>query len=174
MSKKIAEQAAGLAAPLALGMGFEVIDAEFVKEGPDWYLRVFIDKRGGVRIDDCESLSKELSVALDKEDIISQPYVLEVSSPGIDRPLKAGADFIRHAGEKVDVRMLPGRLKTVAAEGAPGAPKKNSLPSAGNDTVTGILNRLEDNRLYIDGENGGQFSMAMEDVKSVKRAISFK
>ena len=73
--------------------GLELVDLEFVKEGANWYLRVYIDKEGGVSIDDCEAVSRALEAKLDETDPIEQAYVLEVSSPGIDRPLKKGCGF---------------------------------------------------------------------------------
>ena len=87
--------------PTVEHMGYEFADIEFVKEGPNWYLRVFADKEGGISIDDCELISKELEKILDENDPIEQAYFLEISSPGIDRPLKKKADFInRIAGSR--------------------------------------------------------------------------
>ena len=80
--------------PIVAERGLELVDLEFVKEGANWYLRVYIDKEGGVSIDDCEAVSRALEAKLDEKDPIEQAYVLEVSSPGIDRPLKKDADFI--------------------------------------------------------------------------------
>ena len=81
--------------PVVERMGYEMVDIEFVKEGPNWYLRAFVDKDGGVTIDDCELISKELEKVLDENDPIEQAYFLEISSPGIDRPLKKKEDFIK-------------------------------------------------------------------------------
>lgn len=86
-------------------MGYELVDVEFVKEGPNWYLRIFIDKEGGVTIDDCEAVSKTLEKIFDEKDPIEQAYFLEISSPGIDRPLKKKEDFIKYNGEMVDVKL---------------------------------------------------------------------
>ena len=82
--------------------GFELIDVEFVKER-DWYLRVYIDKEGGVDLDDCQMFSEKLGAVLDRESFINDRYVLEVSSPGLDRVLKKPRDFIRERGKSVDV-----------------------------------------------------------------------
>ena len=92
--------------PVAAGCGYELYDLEFVKEGPDWYLRIYIDKsEGGVTIDDCEIVSRAVEKLMDEEDPIDRSYILEVSSPGIDRALKKDADFDRYAGLAVDVRL---------------------------------------------------------------------
>ena len=91
--------------PTVTEMGYELVDVEFVKEGPNWYLRIFIDKEGGFTIDDCEAVSKTLEKIFDENDPIEQAYFLEISSPGIDRPLKKKEDFIKYNGEMVDVKL---------------------------------------------------------------------
>ncbi len=91
--------------PTVTEMGYELVDVEFVKEGPNWYLRIFIDKEGGVTIDDCEAVSKTLEKIFDEKDPIEQAYFLEISSPGIDRPLKKKEDFVKYNGEMVDVKL---------------------------------------------------------------------
>ena len=91
--------------PTVTEMGYELVDVEFVKEGPNWYLRIFIDKEGGVTIDDCEAVSKTLEKIFDEKDPIEQAYFLEISPPGIDRPLKKKEDFIKYNGEMVDVKL---------------------------------------------------------------------
>ena len=73
---------------------FELVDVEWVKEGANWYLRVFIDKEGGITVDDCELISRAFEEILDKEDYISENYIFEVSSPGLDRPLKKENEFV--------------------------------------------------------------------------------
>ena len=77
---------------------------EYVKEGSSWYLRAYIDKEGGISIDDCELVSRALSDLLDQEDFIEEAYILEVSSPGLGRPLKKEKDFKRSLGEEVEIR----------------------------------------------------------------------
>lgn len=83
---------------------FELVDVEYVKEGSNWYLRAYIDKAGGITIDDCELVSRALSDLLDKEDFIETAYILEVSSPGLLRPIKKDKDFERNMGKNVEVR----------------------------------------------------------------------
>ena len=84
---------------------FELVDVEYVKEAGTWYLRAYIDKEGGITIDDCELISRALSELLDKEDFIPDSYILEVSSPGLGRQLKKDKDFQRSIGEEVEVKL---------------------------------------------------------------------
>lgn len=81
----------------------ELVDVEYVKEH-EWYLRVFLDKETGIEIDDCQWVSEQLEAKLDESNLINDHYYLEVSSPGLDRPLKKERDFIRHVGDKVEVK----------------------------------------------------------------------
>jgi len=83
---------------------FELVDVEYVKEGSNWYLRSYIDKQGGITIEDCELVSRALSELLDREDFISDAYIMEVSSPGLMRPLKKDKDFQRNLGKEVELR----------------------------------------------------------------------
>ncbi len=84
--------------------GFELVDVEYVKEGGNWYLRAYIDKPGGISVNDCELVSRKLSDLLDEKDYVEDAYILEVSSPGLGRPLKKEKDFKRSLGELVEVR----------------------------------------------------------------------
>ena len=90
--------------PIVEDNGFELVDVEYVKEGSTWYLRAYIDKPGGINIDDCEVVSRRLSDILDEKDYIDDAYILEVSSPGLGRPLKKEKDFKRSLGEEVEIR----------------------------------------------------------------------
>ncbi|GGI94528.1 ribosome maturation factor RimP [Alicyclobacillus cellulosilyticus] len=94
-----------LARPIVDAAGLELVDVEFKKEGATWYLRVFIDKPGGVDIDDCSQVSERLSERLDEVDPIPMSYVLEVSSPGAERPLKKPSDFAWAVGRYVRVSL---------------------------------------------------------------------
>ena len=87
-SKTYESRTEALLTPIVEARGVEIYDVEYVKEGSDWYLRAYIDKPGGVDINDCETVSRALSDALDKEDFIEEAYILEVSSPGLGRTLK--------------------------------------------------------------------------------------
>lgn len=101
---KVETQVESLMTEILSGTDYELVDVEYVKER-DWYLRVFVDKKGGIDLDDCQFLSEKLSAKLDEADIIGGAYILEVSSPGIDRILKKDRDFIREAGKVVDVTL---------------------------------------------------------------------
>ena len=87
------------------GTEMELVDVEYVRER-DWYLRVYLDKPGGVDLDDCQIVSEKLSEVLDAEDPIKENYLLEVSSPGLDRVLKKDKDFVRYQGADVDVQLF--------------------------------------------------------------------
>lgn len=95
-----------LLAPIIEANQFELVDVEYVKEGSSWYLRAYIDKPGGITIDDCELISRALSDLLDKEDFIEDSYILEVSSPGLLRPIKKDKDFERNMGKPVEIRLF--------------------------------------------------------------------
>ena len=100
----VASQVTALAEQLLSSLGMELVDLEYKREGREMILRLFIDKDGGVNLDDCAAVSRELSEVLDVEDIISEHYSLEVSSPGLDRPLKKIEDFQRFKGRLVKIR----------------------------------------------------------------------
>ena len=103
MSKKetYEQKAEALITPIVERHGFELVDVEYVKEGGNFYLRAYIDKPGGITVDDCETVSREFSDKLDEEDFIDEAYIMEVSSPGLGRPLKKEKDFKRSMGEEV-------------------------------------------------------------------------
>ena len=92
-----------LLTPITAAHGFEIVDVEFVKEGGNRFLRAYIDKPDGITVDDCETISRALGARLDEEDFIEESYILEISSPGLGRPLKKEKDFIRNMGELVEL-----------------------------------------------------------------------
>ena len=139
--------------PIIEEKNFELVDVEFVKEGPNWYLRIYIDKEGGITIDDCEAVSRALEVELDKNDPIEQAYILEVSSPGIDRPLKKESDFAKYAGEIVDIKLYK------AFEGS--------------KEYQGALKGLENNIVTITDDNGKEISFDRKDIAGVRLAVIF-
>ena len=103
--KEIYEKKAGdLLQPILTEMGFELVDVEYVKEAGNWYLRGYIDKPGGITVNDCEAVSRIFSDRLDEEDFIEDSYIMEISSPGLDRPLKKEKDFARSIGKMVEIR----------------------------------------------------------------------
>ncbi len=106
---KVTEIVAQLALPFVQQAGCSLWDVEYVKEAGSWFLRVYIDKEGGVAIDDCEAVSRPLSDALDEADPIEGSYVLEVSSAGSDRVLKTAEQFAQFIGAEVEVRLYRAR-----------------------------------------------------------------
>src|SRR5580698_7392143 len=104
VQQSVAPRVLAIAEPLAVSMGYELVDLEYLREGPQWILRVYLDKQGGVTLEDCSEFSRALGPALDVDEVINTAYALEVSSPGLERPLKKPADFDRFAGKKVAVK----------------------------------------------------------------------
>ncbi len=94
-----------LVLPILEERGFELVDVEYVKEGSTWYLRAYIDKPGGITVDDCEIVSRALEAKLDSENFISEAYILEVSSPGLGRAIKKDKDFVRNEGKEIEIRL---------------------------------------------------------------------
>ena len=92
--------------PILERMNFELVDVEYVKEGSNWYLRAYIDKEGGITIDDLTLVNHALSDKMDAEDFIDESYILEVSSPGLLRPFKKPKDYQRNLGEDVEVKLF--------------------------------------------------------------------
>ena len=103
--QEIEQHCTELVTPIIEEHGFELVDVEYVKEGSDYYLRVYADKEGGINIDDCVLISRSLEEKLDAADRMTDPYILEVSSPGLTRPLKKDKDFKRNLGKKVEVKL---------------------------------------------------------------------
>ena len=126
---KIEEQVEQMMPEILADTEYELVDVEYVKEGRDWYLRIFLDKDGGIDLDDCSVVSERLSERLDKVDLISSAYNLEVSSPGIDRILKKDKDYVREAGKVVDVTLY--------------------APINGNKNIVGELVSRDDKFLYL-------------------------
>ena len=122
-----------IARRLIEGSELEVVDVEFVKEH-EQYLRVFIDKESGIGIDDCQALSEKLDEELDREDFVPGAYILEVSSPGLDRVLRKDRDYVREAGKAVEISLYE--------------------PLDGEKTIVGKLAGLSDDgsELLLEGE----------------------
>lgn len=139
--------------PLIEERHFELVDVEYVKEGSSWYLRAYIDKEGGIAIDDCEVISRILSDWLDKEDFISDSYILEVSSPGLGRPLKKEKDFARSLGKEVDIKLYRAREKQKDFTGA--------LAEYDKDTVT------------IELEDGSRMVFERQEIALIRLAFDF-
>jgi ribosome maturation factor RimP len=138
--ESVVERARGVLGPILARDGYELVDVEWVRGGGRWTLRIFIDRPGGVNVDDCQLVSRTIDPVLDVEDFIEPAYDLEVSSPGLDRPLRTPEHFERYKGQRVHVKAygpVPG-----TAEGS--TPRKN---------WTGTLEGFADGavRVLVDG-----------------------
>ena len=109
---EIENKTEALVLPIIEENGFELVDVEYVKEGANWYLRVYADKEGGINIDDCVLISRALEAKLDAEDFIEDAYILEVSSPGLGRPLKKEKDYLRSIGKSIDIKLYQADRKS--------------------------------------------------------------
>lgn len=154
MSKKseLESRVGWLAEPEILKEGVELVDVEFVREGKVQCLRVLIDKRGGVTIDECEAVSRRIDPILEEAGLMADVDTFEVSSPGLDRPLKKPADFVRHMGEKVDV----GLYKAID----------------GDKTITGTLTDYDDGGLTLETADG-PVKLEKGEIAVVKQHLDF-
>lgn len=134
--------------PIALELGLELWDVRFAKEGSEWYLRIFIDKEGGVSIDDCVNLTRAVSKPLDEADPISQSYLLEISSPGVERELIRDAHFEKYIGAPVMLRAI--------------------RPVNGVRDFNGIMSGYENKVITITLKDGVQLSFDKKDTSYVK------
>ena len=132
---------------------FELVDVEWVKEAGNYYLRAYVDKEGGITIDDCELVSRALSDLLDRYDFISENYILEVSSPGLDRPLKKDKDFARSIGKEVELRLF----KAVD--------KKKEF--------AGVLSAFDKETVTISAEDGSEKTFRRKDISMIRLAFYF-
>ncbi len=151
-SKTYESRTEDLLTPIVEKYGVSIYDVEYVKEGSDWYLRAYIDKDGGVDINDCENVSRALSDALDKEDFIAEAYILEVSSPGLGRTLKKDKHFEKSLGEEVEV--------------------KTYKPIDNCKEFTGILKAYDDKTVTIETDNT-EICFAKSDIALVRLALDF-
>ena len=132
---------------------FELVDVGYVREAGTWYLRAYIDKEGGIAVDDCEVISRKLGEWLDKEDFIDESYILEVSSPGLGRPLKKEKDFIRSMGKDVDVRLYRQIDK--------------------QKEFTGALSAYDENTVTLTMEDGSLMVFEKPDIALIRLALDF-
>jgi ribosome maturation factor RimP len=116
--------------PVLESLGYELVELEFHPQGRGSLLRVFIDREGGVNLDDCEKVSRQISAVMDVEDPIPSAYTLEVSSPGLDRPLRKHSDYTRFAGKQAKLELL--------------------IPREGRRRFTGVLRGLESDEVLIE------------------------
>lgn len=139
--------------PIVEEHGFELVDVEYVKDGSNWYLRAYIDKPGGITVDDCEIVNRALGAKLDEEDYVEDSYILEVSSPGLGRPLKKDKDFDRSIGEAVDIKLYR------ALEG--------------QKDFTGILKAYDKETITISMEEESDMVFQKKEVALIRLSFDF-
>ena len=147
------EKATELILPIVEQNGFELVDVEYVKEGSDNYLRAYIDKPGGIMIEDCEVVSRAFSDLLDEKDFISESYILEVSSPGLGRPFRKDKDFQRNIGEEVEFKLF-----------SPVNRKKDYV---------GILKAFDSETITIEFENGEESQFERKNLAIIRQTVYF-
>lgn len=147
------QKAEVLITPILDSMGFELVDVEFVKEGGAWYLRSYIDKEGGITINDCEAVSRLFNEKLDEEDFIEESYIMEVSSPGLGRPLKKEKDYRRSMGKELEIRTY----KAIDRE----------------KEFYGTLRAYDDSSVTIETEEGTTRTFEKKDIALIRLAIHF-
>lgn len=141
-----------LVMPIIEEGNFELVDVEWVKEGSNWYLRIYADKEGGININDCVDISRALEVKLDEEDFISNEYILEVSSPGLGRPLKKENDFRRSVGKEIDLKLYKAINK--------------------QKEFTGVLTAYDDETVTVDVE-GEEMTFVRKDLALIRLSLNF-
>ena len=139
--------------PIIAENNFELVDVEFVKEGSNWYLRAYIDKEGGITVDDCELVSRSLSDLLDEKDFIDEAYILEVSSPGLGRPLKKDKDFVRSIGEEVEIKLFRAINK--------------------QKDYTGYLKAYDKDTVTIEDEDENEMVFERSNIALIRLALDF-
>lgn len=139
--------------PVLDEMGFELVDTEYLSEHGKWVLRIYADGEGGITVGDCARISKEISALIEAKDVLQHEYVLEVSSPGLNRPLKRERDFQRAVGKKIKVKMLN-----------PVKDRKN---------FTGYLKAYKNGILYIEMTNE-LVPLPWQDVKKANLVYEFE
>lgn len=142
-----------LITPILDRMNFELVDVEYVKEGGTWYLRAYIDKEGGITVNDCEAVAREMNEILDREDFVEDSYVFEVSSPGLGRPLKKEKDYIRSMGNEVEIRTY----RAINRE----------------KEFYGILSAYDENTVTIKTEDGTEMTFEKSDIALIRLAFDF-
>ena len=139
--------------PITTENGFELVDVEYVKEGSDWYLRAYIDKPGGININDCELVSRAFSDRLDEEDFIEDAYILEVSSPGLGRPVKKQKDFKRNLGKEIEF--------------------KSYKSINGEKEFSGVLEQFDEETFTVRTDNGEPAVYKIKDMAIIKEAVEW-
>lgn len=151
--RRVLERVRAVASPLVEGEGYELVDVQYRREAGGWVLRVFLDKPGGITLDDCQRVSQQLGDLLDVEDPIEHPYTLEVSSPGLERPLLAEGDFARFAGRLV-------RLQT-------------AVPVEGQRRFRGLLLGIAGGAVRLEVEGGRQVDIPHAAVERAHLVVEW-
>lgn len=146
------QKAEQLLIPIVDAHGFELVDVEYVKEGSNFYLRAYIDKTGGITVDDCETVSRAFSDKLDETDFIEEAYIMEVSSPGLGRPLKKEKDYKRSMGKELEIRTYRARNR--------------------EKEFYGILTAYDENSVTIACE-GEEMTFQKSDIALIRLAFDF-
>ncbi len=147
------ERTEKLISPILMRLGFELVDVEYVKEGGVWYLRVYIDKAGGITVDDCETVAREMNDLLDREDFIPESYTFEVSSPGLGRPLKKEKDYVRNLGKEIEIRTYRAIERS--------------------KEFCGVLKAYDPDTVTIGTEDGKELVFKKSDIALIRQAIDF-
>ena len=147
------QKAEAMLAPIVEAAGFELVDVEYVKEAGNWYLRGYIDKPGGITVNDCEAVSRAFSDKLDEDDFIEDSYIMEISSPGLDRPLKKEKDFKRSLGEAVDIKLY----RAIERQ----------------KDFSGILTAYDADTVTIRYEDGSESTFNRKDIALIRLAFDF-
>lgn len=152
--RKVVDVVSDLLVPFLPGIGMELVDVEFVKEGQHRYLRIFIDKEGGVSLEDCQKVSEYLNEKLDSTDPIEENYFMEVSSPGVERVLKKDSDFERFKEQLVEVKLY--------------------FPLEGTKVIEGTLKGLKDGKVAVQPENTTRIlEIPRDKISLVKLLVRF-
>lgn len=141
----------------------ELVDVEYVKEAGNWYLRAYVDKEGGITLDDCELVNRAWSDLMDENDFIPEAYILEVSSPGLGRQLKKEKDFKRSIGQDVDVKFYQSRKIPAGRNG-----KEVSVKE-----ITGTLKAYTKEKITLETDFAKEYEIACSDISTVKLTIDF-
>ncbi len=139
--------------PILERLSFELVDVEYVKEGSVWYLRAYIDKEGGITVNDCEAVAREMNTLLDEEDFIPDSYTFEVSSPGLGRPLKKEKDYVRNMGKKIEIRTYRSINRS--------------------KDFCGFLKAYDATSVTIETEEGEELTFEKADIALIRQAIDF-
>ncbi len=152
-NKDITKKVEEYVMPIITENNFELVEVEFVKEGANFYLRLYVDKEGGFSIQDCQIVSRYIEAKLEEDDFIEKAYILEVSSPGIDRILKKDFEFIKYKNKLVDIKLYKSIDKTKEFQG----------------NLIGLV----DDKIIIKTQDDEELSFERKDVATCRLAVVF-